>query len=92
MGKLKLKLPDNLGDVLTKDEMKKVLGGIGSGSENLSGSDALVGSSGSGCTISYICPDNKTILSCSGDYVCVIKKIGDRDAISCDNRSFSICP
>ncbi len=30
MSKLKLKLPENLGDVLTKDEMKKVVGGVGS--------------------------------------------------------------
>ncbi len=30
MAKLKLKLPENLGDVLTKEEMKKVVGGYGS--------------------------------------------------------------
>ena len=91
MGKLKLKLPENLGDVLTKDEMKKVVGGIGSGS--MSGSGALGGSSsGSGCSISYDCPDKKTTASCSGNYVCVKTEIDGKDAVRCDGISISICP
>lgn len=43
MNKLKLKLPENLGDVLTKDEMKKVVGGYGSYDDG-SGSGSDLGS------------------------------------------------
>ncbi len=69
MAKLKLKLPENLGDVLTKEEMKKIVGGYGSydgsgsyGSDPLGSQDS--GSycrdtcywNGSGCSLSYGCP------------------------------------
>lgn len=52
MGKLKLKLPENLGDVLTKDEMKKVVGGYGSYDD---GSDKLDEWFGSGSSEKCIC-------------------------------------
>lgn len=70
MSKLKLKLPDNLGDVLTKDEMKKVVGGYGSYDDGSGGYGSdLLGSQDSGsscrdtctwdgysCKLSYGCP------------------------------------
>ena len=52
MGKLKLKLPENLGDILTKDEMKKVVGGVGSYDD---GSDKLDEWFGSGSSEKCIC-------------------------------------
>lgn len=91
MAKLRLQLPENLGDVLTTEEMKKVLGGTGSGS--LSGSENWGSTNaGSSCSISTVCPDKKTSISCSGNYSCVKTIIYGKEAVRCDQQSVAICP
>ena len=78
-------MPTEIGEVLTKKELKHVLGG------ELSSSDGEFSSSSS-CSISYTCPNGNKI-SCSGNYSCVSlkdknsKKIGVR----CDGISTAIC-
>ena len=89
MAKLKLKLPKNLGDILTKEEMKKVLGGTGSGSLLGSG-DFESTNTGSSCSISTVCP-NKSTVSCSGIKNCERIEKNGKVGVQCDER-LNECP
>ena len=66
MVKLKLKMPSDIGDVLTREELKNVFGGTGSSSWNGSGTEFGNGSGGK-------CGGNSSSLSSS----CAHKSVGD---------------
>lgn len=85
MEKLHLKMPTEIGEVLTKKELKHVLGG------EFSSSDGDFSSSSS-CSISHTCPNGDKI-SCSGSYACVPLKDenGKVIGVRCDEISTAIC-
>lgn len=61
MKKLKLNLSPNLGEVLTRNELKHVFGGFGIGSGDESDGP---------CSATATCPDGKTTVSCKGQNDC----------------------
>lgn len=80
MTKLKLNLAQGAGEILTREELKKIVGGTeGSGS-------------GSSCSISFTCPDKSTTVSCNGTYLCEpYKKNGVQIGVECDKLSTAVC-
>ncbi len=75
MAKLRLKIPQNIGNILSKEEMKKITGGIGSynGSDdanNYNGSN--IGSENYGCYCSWDDKNKKCVLfgNCNSTSYC----------------------